>query len=140
MEFLNIDSSISDMFVTWFVSFFVFLWVWTILWVTKDISSRTDNLFLQILSIVVVAIWTPIFWFLIYLLLRPNRYKFDQVNWRQALDIRMIECDWCWEINDKDNDFCIYCGSNLKSKCKECKNHYPKEYDYCPSCWAPSID
>lgn len=129
-----------DWFVTWFVSILVYIWVWSILWTTKDISSRTYNIFLQIFSIVIVAVLTPVFWLPIYFLIRPNRFKFDQIYWREALAILVIKCEYCWEHNHKDNKFCVHCWSNIVTTCKECKSIYPKNNEYCYKCWAPNLE
>jgi lysylphosphatidylglycerol synthetase-like protein (DUF2156 family) len=58
--------------IIFFVAYFFIIWISIIVWVIKDISNRTDRLFLQILSIFVVFIFGP-FWIFLYLLLRPSK-------------------------------------------------------------------
>ena len=40
--------------------FFIFLWVIAVIWTTKDIINRTNSFSLQIISIVLVTLFTPI--------------------------------------------------------------------------------
>ncbi len=130
----------ADYFISTIVWIIVFIWIWAILWTTKDISNRTNNIFLQILSIILVAVFTPIFWLALYFLIRPVRYKYDNLPWREALANNIVVCDYCFWENDKDNNYCVACGNWLKITCKECKKSYPKSYDYCNNCWAPNIE
>ncbi len=141
MELENIfaQTNIADWVVTIIVWIGVFIWVWAVLWTTKDISLRTDNIFLQILSILLVAILTPIFWLLVYILIRPVNYKYDKIPWREALVLWIVQCTWCEWQNNKENKHCIFCWKWLNIDCKECKTKYPEEYEYCPNCWAPTL-
>jgi len=115
------------------------LWVWSVLYTTKDISHRTDNMFYQILCILLVTIWTPFIWFPLYLILRPYR-TYDDIVWRKSLETLWKVCPECWEINHKDNRFCIACWYKLDIECKECKKEYSELYNYCPYCWAPNLE
>ncbi len=115
------------------------LWIWGILWVTKDITNRTDNIFLEILSILLVTFLGPI-WLLYYFIIRPTWYKRDR-NWRrEAIISTTIQCPNCWTFNDKENNYCVECWENLKTECKECKTKYSLDYNFCPNCGAPNID
>lgn len=49
------------------------LWIALILWVTKDITNRTNNMGFQILSISMLIFLTPIFGLPLYILVRPSR-------------------------------------------------------------------
>lgn len=49
------------------------LWIALILWVTKDITNRTNNMAFQILSISMIIFLTPVFGLPLYLLVRPSR-------------------------------------------------------------------
>jgi len=57
--------------------YFLIIWISIIFWVFRDITNRTDRIFLQFLSIFVVIIFGP-FWIFLYLLLRPSSTLFDQ--------------------------------------------------------------
>lgn len=115
------------------------LWVWSILYTTKDISHRTNNIFYQLLCILIVTLWSPFIWLPLYFILRPYR-TVDDINWRKAIETLWKQCPECWEINHKDNKFCISCWEKLDIKCKECWKEYSILYDYCPYCWAPNLE
>jgi uncharacterized protein YacL len=54
------------------VIYLILLWAALIAWATKDILSRTNNLVLQIFSILLVAVLN-IFGLIIYLAIRPSK-------------------------------------------------------------------
>ena len=118
---------------------FVAFWIWTVLYTTKDISHRTDNIWYQLFSILLVFLFTPFVWFPLYLIFRPVRLQ-DDVAWRKAVENLSIECLDCWHLNYKDNNFCVNCWVDLKIECKECKKKYYMWYDYCPHCGAPNLE
>ena len=129
---------LSPQFVFLWLVFFV--WIRSILWVTKDISARSSNIFLQILSILVVAILTPVIWLPLYFIFRPVSYRYQREMQKDSMIFDVIYCKSCWAPNSKDFNHCIFCGESLKTKCKECKNSYSFDWDYCPACWAPNSE
>ena len=140
-EIFSFVASHIDIKIIWYILLFPFVafWIWSVLYVTRDISHRTDNTLYQIFMILLVAVWTPLVWFPLYFIFRPFR-PLDDIIWRRSLEAQSIECLDCGSINYKDNNFCVDCGSNLKTECKECKNKYYSWNDYCPNCGAPNID
>lgn len=60
----------------WVIYFFV-IWIALIVWVIKDISIRTNNIFFQIIAVLTILILSP-FWIFIYLLIRPRRTLYDR--------------------------------------------------------------
>jgi hypothetical protein len=63
---------VSKIIVIVLLSYLVLLWVALIVWVTKDIISRTNNIIFQIVSILLATILN-IFGVLIYLAIRPSK-------------------------------------------------------------------
>ncbi len=59
--------------IKFFIVYFFIVWITLLVWVYKDITNRTDNFFYQFISILIILIFTPIFWFLLYLIIRPGR-------------------------------------------------------------------
>lgn len=60
-----------------FIVYFFIIWIALVVWVIKDISIRTNNLFFQIIAILVILFLTPL-WIFIYLLIRPRRTLYDK--------------------------------------------------------------
>jgi hypothetical protein len=119
---------------------FIFLWVISIIWTTKDIIHRTSSFSLQIVSVVLVTLLTPLVWLPLYFLIRPLSYKNDRIPRREACASNLVECYNCHTLNPKEYICCVACGERLKVKCKECWNSYSHSFWYCNICWAPNID
>ncbi len=60
-----------------FILYFFVIWIALIIWVVRDITVRTSNIFLQIFSIFTVLFLTPLGIF-IYLLVRPSKTLHDR--------------------------------------------------------------
>ena len=140
-KIINLISQNISVDIIWYIVLYPFMvfWIWNILYTTKDISHRTNNIFYQILCILIVTAWTPLIWFPLYFIIRPYR-KIDDIFWRKHIEILWKECIECWEINYINNNFCTSCWYKLNIECKECKKEYNKIDDYCPYCWAPNLE
>ena len=60
-----------------FLVYFFVIWISLIVWVIRDISIRTNNIFFQIFSVFIILFLTPL-WIFIYLLIRPSRTLYDK--------------------------------------------------------------
>lgn len=60
----------------WIIYFFI-IWIALVVWVIKDISIRTNNLFFQIIAVLTILLLSP-FGIFIYLLIRPRRTLYDK--------------------------------------------------------------
>lgn len=118
----------------------IFLWVVAIVWTARDISARSGNLLLQILSVLFVTFLTPILGLPLYFAMRPVAYKKDRIPRREAAASQLIVCYNCKTFNPKGYTCCVACGEHLKVKCKQCHVEYPHDYSYCPECGAPNIE
>ncbi|MDD3793391.1 MAG: hypothetical protein PHI37_01145 [Candidatus Gracilibacteria bacterium] len=59
------------------ILYFFITWIVLIIWVIKDISIRTNNIFYQIFSVLIILSLTP-FGIFLYLLIRPRRTLYDR--------------------------------------------------------------
>lgn len=71
------------------VVYFFIIWVALIVWVMKDISIRTNNLFFQIICILIILLLTP-FWVFIYLLVRPRKTLYERYYDEIDLNLNII--------------------------------------------------
>jgi len=73
-EFIEwlIEPNVSKIILISVLVYLLLLWVALIIWVTKDIISRTNNVILEIISILLVVVLN-IFGALIYLAIRPSK-------------------------------------------------------------------
>jgi len=116
MDLLTFVNSIYDLvtfdtFLKFTILYFFIIWISILLWVMKDISNRTDNVYLQVFSVLIILFWTPL-WIFIYLLVRPQDTLFEKyyAEIEENLDIfhKIIEdklkeeSDWDKVINDNE--------------------------------------
>jgi len=139
LDTLSNISNIKSIF-TIIVIILIFLRIMGIIWTAKDIATRTNSILLQVISIILVTIFTPILGLPLYKVIRPVSYKKDKIPRREACATGLIACYNCHTLNPREYICCINCGEHLKIKCKECGSDYPHTYQYCNVCGAPNLD
>jgi hypothetical protein len=62
LEFISQNFSLLtfELFLKGILIYFFVVWIAIIVWVTRDISNRTNNIVFQILSLLTVVIGTPL--------------------------------------------------------------------------------
>ena len=108
--------------------------------VIKDSNARSYSFWFQLLAVLLVIVFTPVFGLLLYIAIRPQWWKWDKTWWRDTLFHTVHQCENCWEINKIENLYCTSCGESLHVSCRECLSVYSKSYSYCPQCGAPSLE
>ena len=136
----NIYNSVTfDTLIKFIILYFFIIWISVLLWVMKDISNRTNNIFLQIFSVLIILFLTP-FWIFIYLLIRPSRTLLDK--YYEDLEFQALTwhdkkfCPKCHSLVEDDFKFCWKCWEDLMQKCDSCGKDFSKEYKICPFCGA----
>lgn len=129
------------------VIYFFIVWFAIVIWVTKDIINRSNNILYQIFSILTVLVWTPL-WIVVYLLIRPSKTLFekyyeessieevDEKEIDEILNKNPLKCFECDFVVNNDYKFCPNCKVNLKKECFNCKKELSWNFKYCPYCWA----
>lgn len=89
-----------EVFIKFLVIYFFIIWISLLIWIIKDISNRTENIFLQILSVLTILLLTP-FWFFIYLIIRPSktlleRY-YEEIEENLDIVLQSVESNIKWE-------------------------------------------
>ena len=145
----GLESVTFEMFIKFVIIYFFIIWISVIVWVIKDINNRTNNIFLQVISILIILFLTPLSVF-IYLLIRPSKTLFEKYyeEIENNLDTvstvveestkRIEESSTCFKCNtlvSKDFKFCPNCKVNLKVDCSKCKKIYYALWEICPYCW-----
>jgi len=145
----NIFSMITfESFLKLLVIYFFIVWIAIIVWVTKDIINRTNNILLQIFAIFTVLLWTPL-WIVIYLLIRPSKTLFEQYYEESSVeDDDILEnnilsnkevkltCPHCDYIINTEFKFCPNCKSQLRKDCITCHKELKPFWSICPYCWT----
>jgi len=86
-----------------FVIYFLVIWILVLFWVYDDISYRTDSLFYKFFSILIILIFTPLFWFFIYLIIRPKRTLFDKFYEEVDYNLDILKQEIYENISKKNN-------------------------------------
>lgn len=120
-------------------AFLIALWIGLILWVLRDIRSRTRDPFMIILSVLfVIILFIPgVF---IYLFIRPRK-TFEQ-KYQDALEEEVLlreigvseRCPSCGHNIQNDWILCPYCHTKIKKKCVGCGKALELPWNLCPYC------
>jgi len=121
------------------VAFVVIFWLSLIIWTFRDIRSRTQDFFSQILATVLVAVFF-VGGLFIYMILRP-RQTLAEIYERQleeeSLLAEMTErqtCSNCHARIEGDFQICPSCGQKLKRPCPKCERLLELRWTFCPYC------
>ena len=139
---LSVDSLFSSSLLHWistaFLAYIAVLWIALILWVTKDITNRTNNILFQILCISLVIFLTPVFGLVVYLLVRPGRTLSDHYYEEMETELFHSEdpfsCSHCHSKVDMSFIYCPNCGEKNKAPCISCKKEIPGSWHCCAHC------
>lgn len=143
-----------ESFLKLVVIYFFIVWIAIIIWVTKDIINRTNNIFYQIFSIFTVLLWTPL-WIVVYLLIRPSKTLFEkyyeEATIEEDFDLNEFSsdektpvlpeiwekylCPHCSYTIQQDYKFCPNCRACLKKNCTWCLKELNPKWTICPYCW-----
>ena len=108
--------------------------------VIKDANARSSSFRFQLLAVFLIVAFTPVFWLILYIAIRPQWWKWDKIPWRDNIFQSTQVCENCGELNLIQNLYCTSCGENLHISCRECQHKYSKTYWYCPNCGAPRLE
>ena len=85
-----------------------------------------------------MRIFLPVFWLIIYLLIRPSRTLIDK--YYEDLEFQALSqgekeiCIKCNSALEKNYKFCWNCWDSLLKKCCFCSEEYNKKCKNCPFC------
>ena len=117
-----------------------FIRICALIRVIKDANSRSSSFWFSLLAALLVIFFTPIFWLLLYIAIRPQWWKRDKTPRRDIQFQQIQPCENCWNFNNINHDYCTNCWESLQNTCRECQEKYPRNYSYCPHCWAPRLE
>jgi len=120
-------------------AFFIAVYLGLIVWTFKDIRSRSRDVLVQVLSALLVAVFT-LPGLLIYTLLRPQSTLSEEYERRLAEEALLQEldqeevCPECQRRVEKDFVVCPYCHHQLRLRCIGCGRLLNPAWDVCPYC------
>lgn len=142
------ESITIEMFIKFIILYFFIIWIAILVWVVKDINNRTNNILLQVVSILTILVLTPL-WVFIYLLIRPGRTLFeryyDEIEENLDTFSAIIEentrslqewnhCQSCEHPVSPDFKFCPNCKESLRASCRWCQKDILITWKVCAYC------
>ena len=124
------------------VAYVLVLWVAAIVWVYRDIASRTRDAFSQTIAIILVLVFS-LPGLLVYLILRPKQTIAEQYDRQLEAEALLHEiqeqatCPSCRRRIDDDFVSCPYCRTSLRSPCEQCSKTLASTWVICPYCSSP---
>jgi hypothetical protein len=120
-------------------AFFIAIWLSLIVWTGRDISERSRDPLIRILSIGSVVLLNYI-GVVIYLILRPKATiaeSFQQTLEEEAL-LQSLEndlrCPACGRAAKEIWENCPFCGTMLYDTCPACEHKLEMGWSYCAFC------
>ena len=122
------------------IAYGVVLWLGTIVWVYRDIQSRTQDGWTQAVSVLLVVVFNLPGLFL-YLVLRPQETLNDTYERRLEAEALMRDmpepqttCPTCNRTVGQDYLVCPNCSTALKEACSNCSQPLELNWSTCPYC------
>lgn len=123
------------------IGYFGLLWLSIIIWVTRDALSRSNNIFFQMMAILLNII-IPIVGVVLYLIIRPAKTQLERYYEEMQANVlenegeekAVTSCEKCMIPVEKEYDFCPNCAHSLKKSCMGCKKNFPNIWHFCPFC------
>lgn len=118
------------------------IWVASVLWVYKDIRSRTRDMISQAVGIG-ISIVLPIVGLPVYLVVRPGETLSEayvrQLEQEAILsDLHSISaCPNCRRPVEDDFQVCAHCATPLREACRRCGKLLQFSWRNCPYCATP---
>ena len=115
-----------------------------VIWVVRDVRSRTRDIFLQILATLLVLVFN-IPGLLLYFVLRPRytlneayEHALGQEAMLQDIEERYI-CPSCRRKAEADFLLCPHCHAQLRKQCAECGEIINLNWNVCPYCGREQV-
>ncbi len=122
-----------------FVLFLVIFHISLIFWTWRDIRSRTQDVILQVVATLVVAVF-DVGGLFIYLIVRP-RQTLAELYERQLEEESLLAemndhttCPTCHFRVNNEYQLCPNCGTKLRRPCPRCEHLLELGWNVCPYC------
>lgn len=118
------------------------LWFASILWVYRDIQSRSQDPITQAIGVGISVVF-PLVGLPVYVVVRPQETLQDAYDRQLEQEAILSElhsvtgCPNCRRPVQDDFQFCAFCGTSLKSACSSCNRLLQFSWRVCPSCQTP---
>ncbi|MFW5703024.1 MAG: zinc ribbon domain-containing protein [Candidatus Dojkabacteria bacterium] len=137
LEFIEFNQYNLPLLIELIAAYILILWLAVVAWTLKDITTRSNNFLVIILTVVLVTVGN-IPGLVLYLLLRPSQTIEESQNkelfYSSIVDKKISACDSCGCLVRTDYKFCPDCGHALMLQCQECRRQINPTWKYCVYC------
>jgi RNA polymerase subunit RPABC4/transcription elongation factor Spt4 len=125
--------------VFFFVLFLIIFHISLIFWTWRDVRSRTQDVILQVVATLLVAVF-DLGGLFIYVIVRPRQTLaelYERQLEEESLLAEMTErssCPNCHFHADADFQICPNCGTKLRRPCPRCEHLLELSWNICPYC------
>jgi hypothetical protein len=127
------------------ISYALVLWLSAVVWVYRDVRSRTDDQASQIIAVVLVAVFN-VPGLLVYLVIRPQGTMeglFERAIENEAmlheLQLSANACQGCRRPIEDEFVVCPWCRIVLREPCRNCGKAVRTAWISCPYCTAERV-
>jgi RNA polymerase subunit RPABC4/transcription elongation factor Spt4 len=127
------------------VAYVIVLWMSAVIWVYRDVRSRTSDPLSQTIAVLLVAVFN-LPGLMVYLVIRPQETLADA--YERSLEAESIlhelqadaaGCQTCRRPVEPDFKVCPYCKTVLREACKNCGRAVRTNWVACPYCATERI-
>lgn len=137
LEFIEFNQYNLPLLIELLAVYILILWLAVVAWALKDITTRSNNFLVIILTVLLVTIGN-IPGLVLYLLLRPSQTIEEGQNkelfYSSIVDKKISACDNCECLVRTDYKFCPECGHALMLQCQVCHRQINPTWKYCVYC------
>ena len=141
--FWGTDTLINALWITGILvaAYMIVMWIALVLWVYRDIESRTGDQFTRTSMTGMVALFN-IPGLLLYLAVRPSESLIESYNRQLEMeaflhDMRAEDpCPGCRRNIEPSFALCPYCRATVQTPCASCARNLKQYWAICPYCGA----
>jgi RNA polymerase subunit RPABC4/transcription elongation factor Spt4 len=124
------------------IAYILALWIALAIWAFYDIRTRTNDILVQLFSVLLVLLFS-VFGLILYLFLRPketlaeaNVLALEEESYLAESE-SMSRCSNCQHRLEKDYLICPICQMELRKRCSGCRNLTDLNWNACAYCGTP---
>lgn len=137
LSFIEFNQYNLPLILQFFGIYLALLWLAVVAWVLRDITTRTNNLLVVVITALFVLVGTlPAL--VLYLLIRPEKTISETMNQQlfhaSVFDKDVTSCQHCNALVRAEYKFCPNCSTQLQVHCKSCDYIVNPTWNYCINC------
>lgn len=136
-------ATILNYVLAFLIAYVLALWIALAIWAFYDIRTRTNDILVQLFSVLLVLAFN-VFGLILYLFLRPketlaeaNVLALEEESFLAESEA-WSRCANCHHRIEKDYKVCPMCQNELRKRCTGCRNLVDLQWIVCAYCGTPT--